>query len=92
MTSKGKPFGTYQGVIILRMFENNKKKLEEFHEDYCNHRLIGRDRRITEHDRKIVADWKNGMTTRELSQKYKMTQSKIDSRISAVARYDLRNS
>ena len=80
----------YQGEIIKRMMD--EKQFEEFSEDYNNHRFHQRESVITELDQKLALDWKKGMLTRELSQKYKMTQSKVDSRIRVVARNFYRNS
>lgn len=83
---------TLQYNIILRMFNNDEKKMDEFYEDYKNARLHTRNSIITKQDIALAHDWKKDMTTRELSQKYKLTQSKVDSRIKAVARDFLRKS
>ncbi len=83
---------TLQYHIIERIFNNDEKKMEEFYEDYKNVRLQTRNYIVTKQDLALAHDWKKGMTTRELSQKYKMTQSRVDSRIKAVARDFLRKS
>lgn len=80
----------YQGYIIERFLKG--KELAEFNEMYEESKLQHRITKITDKDMKIVADWKEGMTGRELSQKYKMSQSKIDSRIRAIAKLQLKNS
>jgi len=80
---------TYQGVVIARFLQG--KELKDFNQMYEDAKLQSQITRITDKDLKIVEDWKKGMTVRELSQKYKMTQSKIDSRIRAVAKMKLRN-
>lgn len=80
----------YQQEVLFRMFNQDEDKMQEFHEEYLQFRQRGYTARINEKDRKIANDWRSGMTTRELSQKYKMKQSLVDSRIKAVAKHYLR--
>lgn len=78
---------TFQGDVIRRILA--EKDFEQFVEDYNNARYTSHSVAITAQDYAIVKDWKAGMITRELSQKYKMKQSHIDSRIRAVAKKQL---
>lgn len=82
----------YLGAIILRMFNNDEKKMKEFHEDYKEHCHYFTPRRMPEKvDFKIAEDYQKGLMQSELAKKYKMTHSKIDTRINRVARYNLMN-
>lgn len=78
----------YNGSIVRRFL--NGKALEEFEEQYEQAKLINAKNEVTKQDLKIADDWLNMMTIRELSQKYKMTQSKIQTIINRVARYNLK--
>ena len=83
---------TFQGKIVLRMFDGNKKELEKFVDEYNASRMRQSAHVITPVDRKIAADWKKGMTNAELARKYKMTQTLVQSRVRSVALDSLRNS
>lgn len=83
--------GTLQTAIVFRMLGEDVEKMKEFYEDYRSHYRHKTSWVIEPIDYKIVADWKKGMTGRELSQKYKMTQSRIDSRIRTVGKFALFN-
>lgn len=74
----------YQRVIVERFMKG--KELEAFNELYEEAKMNRGRKLITKLDLKIAADWKNGMTGRELSQKYKLSQTRIESRVRAVAK------
>lgn len=84
--------GTFQAGIIFRMLGEDEKKMQEFYEEYRQNYRHKTSWVIEPVDYKIVADWKKGMLGRELARKYKMTQSRIDSRIRTVGKYKLFNS
>jgi Mor family transcriptional regulator len=77
---------TLQTSIILRVFNNDEKKLREFYEEYLDHYLYPRVATIDQKDLAITRNWKSGFTNAELSKKYKMSHSRIESRLRAVAR------
>lgn len=66
----------FSGEVVRRMFPG--KEYDKFVEEYQDHRLKGRERRVTEKDKLIFMDWKKGgMTMAELIRKHKSTQQKI---------------
>lgn len=93
--NSGKLFNTsYQQSIVFRMLDSDEKKMQEFHEDYCNnrnHTYGQRDIVPSKKDYEIAKMWQSGKPTREISQKFGMTQSKISSAINRVARYNFKN-
>jgi Mor family transcriptional regulator len=89
MKTKGKFNHSYQAKIILRMFEGDEKRMAEFHEDYSNACLYAHANVVpSKQDYAIAADYsEKRMLVRELTQKYKMTHSKVMSAVNRVARY-----
>lgn len=77
----------YQAGIILRMFDGDEKKMQEFHEQYTQH--SGRPGRTpTDFEIKIANDFKKGITSTKIIRDYKITQSKLNTIIKRVYRYD----
>lgn len=75
------------------MLGESEKAMQEFHENYCASRNIRYGGRIVvpkKQDYKIVEMWKQKKTIREISQKFGMSQSQVDSAINRVSRFNLK--
>jgi len=74
---------TYQGEIILRIFDGDKKKMAEFHEDYkeaCH--SIGRNGvPIGDKEMKMLEMYKSGKTTKQIADVSNLSESQVRTRL-----------
>lgn len=74
-----------QSEIIKRFMSD--KNFEMFLQQYKDARKHGyRSRAVTPEDRKILKDWKAGMTYTELKEKYHLTHARIQTSIVLATR------
>lgn len=75
---------TYQGEIIQRMFDNNDKKMLEFHENYSNHKKTnggGYIQPASKRDLDIYNQFCKGVTHSEIEQMTGLSYARIQSAI-----------
>lgn len=74
------------------MFNEDKKQMQEFHEEYGTHlRHRGADLLPpTKKEIEMAEMWAKGAIVREVAQKFHVTQNHADAAIRKVAKYRLR--
>lgn len=76
----------YQADILMRMFNNNEKLMDEFHEQYRHAcRVQFRENHVKDSDLKMLEMFRNGLSFSEISRITKLSYARVQKAVMYAA-------